>query len=177
MCVHEKRSLESLTGCALAGSAGGLFPCWPAHKPGVSYFTTWKRKTLILSPWRTQWTKEVHSLSFFCQGCQSTWYPAPTPDRCQCYGTWSLYYAITVEDIIGHEIMRHVPVAEMSTWHGHILLPCYLTGCGFGRYLFCLSVCWILLCCYGAFGSIATRLGQVNKPMREGRSWMLSMWR
>ncbi len=27
MCVHEKRSLESLTGCALAGSAGGLFPC------------------------------------------------------------------------------------------------------------------------------------------------------
>jgi hypothetical protein len=140
MCVHEKRSLESLTGCALAGSAGGLFPCWPAHKPGVSYFTTWKRKTLILSPWRTQWTKEVHSLSFFCQGCQSTWYPAPTPDRCQCYGTWSLYYAITVEDIIGHEIMRRVPVAEMSTWHGHILLPCYLTGCGSGRYLFCLSL-------------------------------------
>jgi hypothetical protein len=27
MYVHEKRSLESLTGCALAGSAGGLFPC------------------------------------------------------------------------------------------------------------------------------------------------------
>jgi hypothetical protein len=28
--------------------------------------------------------------------------------------------------------MRRVPVAEMSTWHGHILLPCYLTGCGSG---------------------------------------------